>query len=145
MRYVSAYLLAVLGGNENPGEADIKKILSSVGIDADAEALKKVIASLKGKNLEQLIAEGERRYGCDARRGRFVFLFYSERFANVVMAIWARRGSCVFLFNSARFAPTWSIGHGDCRWVTGRMPGVDLQQRFVCVNHWTTHDWPSLK
>jgi len=58
MRYLAAYLLAVLGGNENPGEADIKKILSSVGIDADAEALKKVIASLKGKNLEQLIAEG---------------------------------------------------------------------------------------
>jgi len=58
MRYLAAYLLAVLGGNENPGEADIKKILSSVGIDADAEALKKVIGSLKGKNLEQLIAEG---------------------------------------------------------------------------------------
>jgi len=29
MRYVAAYLLAVLGGNENPSAADIKKIPSS--------------------------------------------------------------------------------------------------------------------
>ena len=58
MRYVAAYLLAVLGGNEHPTEADIKKILSSVGIDTDAESVKKVVAQLKGKNLEQLIAEG---------------------------------------------------------------------------------------
>jgi len=58
MRYVSAYLLAVLGGNEKPTEADIKKILSSVGVDVDPESLKKVINTLKGKNLEELIAEG---------------------------------------------------------------------------------------
>jgi len=61
MRYVAAYLLAVLGGNENPSEADVKKILSSVGIDVDAESLKKVIAQLKGKNLEELMAEGRKK------------------------------------------------------------------------------------
>lgn len=58
MRYVAAYLLAVLGGNNNPSEADIKKILSSVGIDADSEQLKKVVGELSGKNLEEVIAEG---------------------------------------------------------------------------------------
>jgi len=61
MRYVAAYLLAVLGGNDKPSEADIKKILSSVGIDADATALKKVVDQLKGKNLEELMAEGRNK------------------------------------------------------------------------------------
>jgi len=61
MRYVAAYLLAVLGGNESPSEADVKKILSSVGIDADAESLKKVVSQLKGKNLDELMAEGRKK------------------------------------------------------------------------------------
>ena len=59
MRYVAAYLLAVLGGNEAPSAADIEKILSSVGIDADAERLKLVVGQLKGKNIEDLIKEGK--------------------------------------------------------------------------------------
>lgn len=58
MRYVAAYLLAVLGGNESPSEADIKKILSSVGIDVDGDCVKKVISELKGKNLQELMAAG---------------------------------------------------------------------------------------
>ena len=58
MRYVAAYLLAVLGGNDNPSAADIKKILSSVGIDVEDDKLKKVISELNGKNIEELIAEG---------------------------------------------------------------------------------------
>jgi len=61
MRYVSAYLLAVLGGNESPAEADVKKILSSVGIDADAASLKCVVTQLKGKNLEELMAAGKKK------------------------------------------------------------------------------------
>jgi len=59
MRYVATYLLAVLGGNENPTEADIKKILSSVGIDADNDCVKKVVGELKGKNLAELMAAGK--------------------------------------------------------------------------------------
>ncbi|XP_044593705.1 60S acidic ribosomal protein P2 [Cotesia glomerata] len=58
MRYVAAYLLAVIGGKASPTQNDIEKILSSVGIEADAEKLKKVIASLEGKSIEELIAEG---------------------------------------------------------------------------------------
>jgi large subunit ribosomal protein LP2 len=42
MRYVAAYLLAVLGGNATPSANDIKAILESVGIVADAEKLDKV-------------------------------------------------------------------------------------------------------
>ena len=58
MRYVAAYLLAVLGGNTSPSAADIKEILSSVGIDAADENVKKVISELKDKNLEDLMAAG---------------------------------------------------------------------------------------
>jgi len=61
MRYLAAYLLAVLGGNDKPTEADIKKILSSVGIDVDAECVKKVVSDLKGKNLDELMAEGRKK------------------------------------------------------------------------------------
>lgn len=61
MRYVSAYLLAVLGGNENPTSANIQKILSSVGIEVDEERLNKVINELKGKSIEELIAQGREK------------------------------------------------------------------------------------
>lgn len=59
MRYVAAYLLAVLGGKAAPVPADLEKILSSVGIEADSDKLKRVIDELKGKSVEDLIAEGE--------------------------------------------------------------------------------------
>jgi ribosomal protein L12E/L44/L45/RPP1/RPP2 len=59
MRYVAAYLLAALGGKENPAAADIEKILSSVGIEVDKEKLTKVINELKGKNIAELMAKGE--------------------------------------------------------------------------------------
>ncbi|XP_066300541.1 large ribosomal subunit protein P2 [Branchiostoma lanceolatum] len=58
MRYVAAYLLAVLGGNANPSAGDIKKILGSVGIDAEDERLNKVISELKGKDIEQVMEAG---------------------------------------------------------------------------------------
>lgn len=77
MRYVSAYLLAVLGGNANPKVIlkrnwniltfisivffqvdDLKNILSAVGVDADAETAKLVVSRLAGKTVEELIAEG---------------------------------------------------------------------------------------
>lgn len=58
MRYVAAYLLAALGGKASPQSADIEKILSSVGIEADAEKLKKVISELNGKSIDELIASG---------------------------------------------------------------------------------------
>merc|ERR1711931_246200 len=61
MRYVAAYLLAVLGGNSSPSAADIKKILSSVGVDAEAGALDKVVECLKGKDINELIQEGNQK------------------------------------------------------------------------------------
>ncbi|KAF2885456.1 hypothetical protein ILUMI_20736 [Ignelater luminosus] len=57
MRYVAAYLLAALGGKASPSAGDIEKILSSVGIEADQEKLKKVIGELNGKSIDELIAQ----------------------------------------------------------------------------------------
>merc|ERR1712079_900491 len=62
MRYVAAALLAALGGGE-PSAANIKSILSSVGIEADGEKVDKVVAELAGKNIEELIAEGTAKLG----------------------------------------------------------------------------------
>ncbi|KAM4612905.1 60S acidic ribosomal protein P2 [Polymixia lowei] len=58
MRYVAAYLLAVLGGNTNPSSKDIKAILGSVGIEADDERLNKVISELNGKDINEVMNSG---------------------------------------------------------------------------------------
>uniref|UniRef100_A0AAY4EWI2 Large ribosomal subunit protein P2 n=1 Tax=Denticeps clupeoides TaxID=299321 RepID=A0AAY4EWI2_9TELE len=55
MRYVAAYLLAVLGGNTSPSSKDIKNILGSVGIEADDERLNKVISELNGKDINEVM------------------------------------------------------------------------------------------
>ena len=62
MRYVAAAMLAVLGGGE-PSAANIKKILSSVGIDADDSKVDLVAKELAGKNIEELLEEGKGKLG----------------------------------------------------------------------------------
>ena len=57
MRYVAAYMLAVMGGNENPTADDIKMIIGSVGIESEDVKLNLVIKKLHGKNIEELVAE----------------------------------------------------------------------------------------
>ncbi len=54
-------MLAALGGNNSPLAADIEKILSSVGIESEKDKVSKVISELKGKNLEDVIAEGTKK------------------------------------------------------------------------------------
>ncbi|XP_054944859.1 60S acidic ribosomal protein P2-like [Physeter macrocephalus] len=61
MRYVVSYLLAALGDNTSPSAKDIKKILDSVGIEADDDQLNKVISELNSKNIEDVIAQGIRK------------------------------------------------------------------------------------
>ncbi|CAH1111847.1 unnamed protein product [Psylliodes chrysocephalus] len=61
MRYVAAYLLAVLGGKASPNAADLEKILGSVGVEAEGEKLKKVIGELNGKSVEELITKGREK------------------------------------------------------------------------------------
>lgn len=58
MRYVAAYCLFALSG-KTPTAKDLEKMLGSVGVDCDAEQAKKVVSELDGKNLDELIREGE--------------------------------------------------------------------------------------
>ena len=51
MRYVAAYLLAALGGNENPNVGDLKNILDSVGVGYDAARAAIVVTQCKGKSI----------------------------------------------------------------------------------------------
>ena len=59
MKHMAAYLMLVLGGNESPTADDVTKALSSVGVEADAEQLNKLISELEGKDLGEVLAAGE--------------------------------------------------------------------------------------
>lgn len=59
MKYLGAYMLAVLGGNSSPDADAIKKILSSAGVEYEEDILSKVLSELEGKDVMQVIAEGK--------------------------------------------------------------------------------------
>ncbi|KAJ1648408.1 60S acidic ribosomal protein P2 [Coemansia asiatica] len=60
MRYIAAYLLAQLANPEaTPSNDAITKIISSVGIEVDADRLSQLQAALEGKGINELIAEGQ--------------------------------------------------------------------------------------
>jgi len=52
-------MLAVLGGNATPSADDVKKILKSVGVDAEAEVLDRVMKELSGKDIFEVIQSGK--------------------------------------------------------------------------------------
>ena len=58
MKYIAAYLLAIAGGDQAPSKDKITKILESVGISVDGNAVDALIQKMQGKNVEELIAEG---------------------------------------------------------------------------------------
>merc|ERR1719408_470979 len=58
MKYVSAYLMAVLGGCEQPSDAEVKAILDAGGLDCDMTVLKQLLANVAGKQAHELIAAG---------------------------------------------------------------------------------------
>merc|ERR1711924_558850 len=64
MKVISAYMLAVVGGNDKPGVADVKKILSAVSIeldDTEAKALEELIEDMSGKELFEVLAAGHKK------------------------------------------------------------------------------------
>ena len=54
MRHIAAYLLLQIGGKAEPTAADIKKLLSTVGIEADDDRLKTLISELQGKSINDV-------------------------------------------------------------------------------------------
>ena len=59
MKYVAAYLLAQMGGKESPSEADVKAVLASVSAEVDDAKLKSFFAAIDGKDVAELIKEGQ--------------------------------------------------------------------------------------
>ncbi|CAG8535967.1 10013_t:CDS:2 [Ambispora gerdemannii] len=57
MKHLAAYLLLDLAG-KTPDAKEIKQLLKTVGIEADDDRLKTLFAELKGKEINELIAEG---------------------------------------------------------------------------------------
>ena len=58
MKYIAAYMLAKLGGKEDPSVDDIKNIVESVGIEFDSEKATTIVNKLKGKDINEVINEG---------------------------------------------------------------------------------------
>lgn len=61
MKYLAAYLLLTVGGKQSPSASDIESVLSTVGIEAEAERVESLISELNGKNIEELIAAGNEK------------------------------------------------------------------------------------
>ncbi|KAL3324851.1 hypothetical protein AABB24_038783 [Solanum stoloniferum] len=61
MKVIASYLLAVLGGNTSPSAADLKKILASVGAEADDDRIELLLSQVKGKDITELIAAGREK------------------------------------------------------------------------------------
>ena len=51
MRYIAAYLLLKIAGNESPTAADVTKVIQSVGIEVDEARLDSLISELDGKDV----------------------------------------------------------------------------------------------
>lgn len=61
MKYIAAYLLLTSAGNASPSAADIKQVLSSVGIEAEDDRIAALLKDLEGKNVDELVAEGTQK------------------------------------------------------------------------------------
>ncbi|XP_059287763.1 large ribosomal subunit protein P2A-like [Lycium ferocissimum] len=61
MKVIAAYLLAQLGGNNDPSSDDLKKILNSVGAEIDEVKIELLLSQVKGKDITELIAAGKQR------------------------------------------------------------------------------------
>ena len=53
MKHLAAYLLLTLNGG-SPSQSDVKKVLNSVGIEADEERLENLFLELKGKDINEV-------------------------------------------------------------------------------------------
>jgi large subunit ribosomal protein LP2 len=63
MKHIAAYLLLQTGGNASPSAADVKKVLESVGVEADDARLESLLSELKGKDVNSVRAAPPRSRG----------------------------------------------------------------------------------
>ncbi|XP_006643860.1 60S acidic ribosomal protein P2A-like [Oryza brachyantha] len=62
MKFVSAYLMAVLAGNSNPTAEDLTAILESVGCEIDSEKMELLLSQVSGRDITELIASGREKF-----------------------------------------------------------------------------------
>ncbi|XP_066348286.1 large ribosomal subunit protein P2A-like [Miscanthus floridulus] len=62
MKFVAAYLLAVLAGNNDPSVEDLKTILESVGAEIDTGKMEHLLSQVSGKDITELIAAGSEKF-----------------------------------------------------------------------------------
>lgn len=61
MKYLSAYLLLSLGGNESPSKEDVSALLTGAGVEVDAAAVDLMMGKLEGKSVTELMAAGKEK------------------------------------------------------------------------------------
>ncbi|XP_010514554.1 PREDICTED: 60S acidic ribosomal protein P2-3-like [Camelina sativa] len=61
MKVIAAFLLAKLGGKENPTSNDLKKILESVGAEIDESRIDLLFSLIKDHDVTELIAAGREK------------------------------------------------------------------------------------
>jgi ribosomal protein L12E/L44/L45/RPP1/RPP2 len=63
MKYLAAYALLALSGKKDISAADVKKVLGDAQIKADDADINRLLESVKGKPIHQLIADGSKQIG----------------------------------------------------------------------------------
>ncbi|XP_004297921.1 PREDICTED: 60S acidic ribosomal protein P2B-like [Fragaria vesca subsp. vesca] len=61
MKVIAAYMLAILGGNTSPTAGDVKKILGSVGAEADNDRIELLLSQMKYKDINEVVASGREK------------------------------------------------------------------------------------
>merc|ERR1711977_568403 len=64
MKVIGAYMLAVVGGNASPSAADCKNILSSMNIQLDGDAekrLNELVEEMAGKDFNEVLKAGQEK------------------------------------------------------------------------------------
>ena len=61
MKHLSAYLLLVLGGKETPSVDDVTGLLKKLDIEAEADQIELLVKSMEGKNIDEILEEGEKK------------------------------------------------------------------------------------
>ncbi|KQK20232.1 60S acidic ribosomal protein P2A [Brachypodium distachyon] len=69
MRFVAAYLLATLGGNQSPTKDDVRAILGSVGAEVEEYKLDILFKEVEGKDISELLAAGREKFAFAPRGG----------------------------------------------------------------------------
>ncbi|QLQ81658.1 hypothetical protein HG537_0F04190 [Torulaspora globosa] len=60
MKYLAAYLLLNAAGS-TPNSDNVKAVLESVGIEIEEDKISSLLSSLEGKNVDELIVEGNEK------------------------------------------------------------------------------------